>query len=118
MSSDGISEFIKWYYPQMRKDGLVVDVRSNGDGIVSQMLIERLSRKLLGTRSAWTINDFRTYPNEVLLGGLLCLLNENSASDGDIFAARFKRAGLGPLIGKPDAMTTCGRARLSLRDKA
>ena len=100
MSSDGISEFIKWYYPQMRKDGLVVDVRSNGGGNVSQMLIERLSRKLLGTRFARTIDDFRTYPNEVFLGHLVCLLNENSASDGDIFAARFKQAGLGPLIGK------------------
>lgn len=100
MSSSGISEFIKWYYPQMRKDGLVVDVRSNGGGNVSQMLIERLSRKLLGTRFARTIDDFRTYPNEVFLGRLVCLLNENSASDGDIFAARFKQAGLGPLIGK------------------
>ena len=100
MSASGISEFIKWYYPQMRKDGLVVDVRSNGGGNVSQMLIERLRRQLLGTRFARTIDDFRTYPNEVFLGHLVCLLNENSASDGDIFAARFKQAGLGPLIGK------------------
>ena len=36
----------------------------------------------------------------MFLGYLVCLLNENSASDGDIFAARFKQAGLGPLIGK------------------
>ena len=100
MSSKGISEFIKWYYPQMRKDGLVVDVRGNGGGNVSQMLIERLSRKLLGVRYSRTNDDFRTYPNEVFLGHLVCLVNENSASDGDIFAARFKQAGLGPLIGK------------------
>ena len=100
MSADGISEFIKWYYPQMRKDGLIVDVRGNGGGNVSQMLIERLSRKLLGTRFSRTADDFRTYPNEVFLGHLVCLVSENSASDGDIFAARFKQAGLGPLIGK------------------
>ena len=100
MSSAGISEFVKWYYPQMRKDGLVVDVRGNGGGNVSQMLIERLSRKLLGTRFSRTNSDFRTYPNEVFLGRLVCLVSENSASDGDIFAARFKQAGLGPLIGK------------------
>ena len=100
MSSSGISEFIKWYYPQMRKQGLVVDVRGNGGGNVSQMLIERLSRKLLGTRFSRTNEDFRTYPNEVFLGHLVCLVSENSASDGDIFAARFKQAGLGPLIGK------------------
>ena len=100
MSSTGISEFIKWYYPQLRKKGLVVDVRGNGGGNVSQMLIERLRRKLLGTRYSRTSEDFRTYPNEVFLGHLVCLVSENSASDGDIFAARFKQAGLGPLIGK------------------
>ncbi len=100
MSSSGISEFIKWYFPQLRKEGLIVDVRGNGGGNVSQMLIERLSRKLLGTRFSRTNSDFRTYPNEVFLGHLVCLVSENSASDGDIFAARFKAAGLGPLIGK------------------
>ena len=50
MGAPGIYEFIKWFYPQIRKEGLVVDVRSNGGGNVSQWIIERLSRKLLGTR--------------------------------------------------------------------
>lgn len=39
----GIREFIKWYYPQLKKEGLVVDVRANGGGNVSRMIIERLS---------------------------------------------------------------------------
>ena len=73
----------------------------NGGGNVSQMLIERLSRKLLGVRYSRT--QQRTSAlirTKVFLGHLVCLVNENSASDGDIFAARFKQAGLGPLIGK------------------
>ena len=45
MGADGIREFIKWYYGQIRKEGLVVDVRANGGGNVSQMLIERLRRR-------------------------------------------------------------------------
>jgi tricorn protease len=100
MGADGISEFIKWYYPQLRKEGLVVDVRSNGGGNVSQMLIERLSRELLGTRFVRTQDLATTYPNEVFYGHMVCLLNEDSGSDGDIFPYRFREAGLGPLIGK------------------
>ncbi|MFQ5349412.1 MAG: S41 family peptidase, partial [Thermoanaerobaculia bacterium] len=100
MGANGIREFIKWYYPQIRKQGMVVDVRSNGGGNVSQMLIGRLSRTLLGTRFARTREVAATYPNEVFYGHMVCLLNEDSASDGDIFPHRFREAGLGPLIGK------------------
>ena len=54
MGAEGIREFIKWFYPQIRKEGLVVDVRYNGGGNVSQMLIERLRRELLATGFART----------------------------------------------------------------
>ena len=100
MGATGISEFIKWYYPQIRKEGLVVDVRSNGGGNVSEWIIERLDQKLLGTRFGSTVDDPLTYPDSVFHGHLVCVLNETSASDGDIFPARFRAAGLGPLIGK------------------
>lgn len=100
MGADGIREFIKWFYPQIRKEGMVVDVRANGGGNVSQMLIERLRRTLLGTSFSRTSDDVGTYPGTVFHGHLVCLLNETSASDGDIFPHRFRAAGLGPLIGK------------------
>jgi tricorn protease len=100
MGDNGISEFIKWYYPQIRKEGLIVDVRSNGGGNVSQWIIERLDNKLLGTRFGSTSDDPGTYPEAVFHGHMACLLNQTSASDGDIFPYRFRQAGLGPLIGK------------------
>jgi tricorn protease len=100
MGADGIREFIKWYYPQIRKEGLIVDVRANGGGNVSRMLIERLNRKPLATQFSRTNEDPQVYPDGTFLGPMVTLLNENSSSDGDIFPAMFRQAGLGPLIGK------------------
>jgi tricorn protease len=64
MGSNGIYEFIKWYYPQIRKEGLVVDVRSNGGGNVSQWIIERLDSRLLGTRFGYRSDKASTQENE------------------------------------------------------
>ena len=100
MGANGIQEFVKYFYGQLRKDGLIIDVRGNGGGNVAAMLIERLSRELLGTRFSRTEDSVGTYPTTVFHGHLVCLLDEDSASDGDIFPYRFKEAGLGPLIGK------------------
>ncbi|MFN8096458.1 MAG: S41 family peptidase, partial [Vicinamibacteria bacterium] len=99
MGAPGIYEFIKWFYPQIRKEGLVVDVRSNGGGNVSQWIIERLDTKLLGTRFGRNEQP-GTYPETVFHGHKVAILNETSASDGDIFPHMFRKAGLGPLVGK------------------
>ncbi|MEM8799702.1 MAG: S41 family peptidase [Pseudomonadota bacterium] len=100
MGGDGIREFIKWYYPQIRREGLIVDVRGNGGGNVSQMLINRLRRVLLGTDFVRDQEYVLTYPSAVFTGPMVAILDENSASDGDIFPWTFREAGLGPLIGK------------------
>ena len=100
MGAQGIQEFVKWFYGQVRKEGLVIDVRGNGGGNVSQMLIERLGRRILGTTFARTYDTPSTYPAVAFHGHLVCILDEDSASDGDIFPYRFREAGLGPLIGK------------------
>jgi tricorn protease len=100
MSDEGLAAFIKWYYPQIRKKALVVDVRANGGGSISQMILERLGRKLLGLDFG-VISEFpATYPDTVLHGPMVCLLSETTSSDGEIFAHHFRKMGLGPLVGK------------------
>ncbi|HEX7182258.1 MAG TPA: S41 family peptidase [Thermoanaerobaculia bacterium] len=100
MGESGLREFIKWYYPQIRKEGLIIDVRDNGGGFVSQMLLDRLQRVLLAVDFGRLSDEPATYPAVTFYGHMACLINEGSSSDGDIFPAMFKQAGLGPLIGK------------------
>ena len=100
MGEAGIREFIKWWYPQVRKEGLVVDVRDNGGGNISQLLIERLARTLHGTTFARNHEAADTYPHVVQPGPKVALINEDTASDGDIFANAFRQWKIGALIGK------------------
>jgi tricorn protease len=97
---NGLRQFIKFFYGQIRKQGLIVDARGNGGGNTSQMFIERLRRELLSIDYSRNADYPDTYPETVFNGHMVCLLNETSASDGDIFPAMFRKAGLGPLIGK------------------
>jgi len=116
MGAPGLYEFIKWYYPQIRKQGLVVDVRANGGGNISQMILERLGRKLLGTRFGNDGDHPSTYPGTVFNGPMVALTSETSASDGDIFPYHFRFAGLGPLIGKRTWGGVVGGGNLPLID--
>jgi tricorn protease len=100
MGESGIREFIKWWYPQVRKEGLVVDVRDNGGGNISQLLIERLAGALRGTRFARNRAATGTYPSVVQSGPKVALINEDTASDGDIFSYEFRQWKIGALIGK------------------
>jgi len=116
MGPDGIAEFIKWFYPQIRKEGLVVDVRGNGGGNVSAMIIERLNREVMGTRFGRTSDLPGTYPREAYHGNMVCLISETSASDGDIFPHYFREAGLGPIIGKRTWGGVVGGGNIGLID--
>lgn len=100
MGAEGIREFVKWFYGQVRREGLIIDVRANGGGNVSAMVLERLRRVLSATEFSRNSEYTGTYPNELVHGPMVCLLDENSASDGDIFPWMFRASGLGPLIGK------------------
>jgi tricorn protease len=99
MGRPGLNEFTKLYFPQIRKKALIVDVRGNGGGFVSPLVIERLRRAAVMIGMARNSAP-RPDPSDTFLGPMVTLINEFSASDGDIFPYRFKTLGLGKLIGK------------------
>lgn len=99
MGTQGMQEFSSQFFPQIRKQAMIIDVRYNGGGFTSQLVIERLRRVLGGLGIGRNTREPYTYPGTVFTGHLACLINEHSCSDGDIFPYHFRGYGLGPLIG-------------------
>ncbi len=99
MGRHGLNEFVKHFYPQLRKKALIIDVRGNGGGNVSPMIIERLRREIAMVDIARNVIPSPD-PGALILGPKVCLMDEFSGSDGDIFPYRFKKHKLGKLIGK------------------
>jgi len=99
MGGRGMVEFDTWFYPQLDKEGMIVDTRWNGGGFVSQLIIERFQRHVISW-DRMRYGSISTYPYRVLNGPFVVLMNENAGSDGDIFPAVIQMEGLAPVIGK------------------
>jgi tricorn protease len=99
MGVNGLNQFSRYFYPQTHKKAMIIDVRGNAGGNVSPMLIERLRREIAMIDIARNSVP-RTDPEAMVYGPTVCLLNEFSASDGDLFPYRFRQHRLGKLIGK------------------
>jgi len=100
MGANGYSEFHRYYLSEVEREGIVVDVRFNGGGFVSQMIIEKLARERIGFVVTRWSSQPRPYPADSPAGPLVCITNELAGSDGDIFTHVFKLKGLGPVVGK------------------
>jgi tricorn protease len=99
MGPQGYAEFHRYYFAEVHKEGLIVDVRYNSGGHVSQLILEKLARKRIGYDvSRWGKPE--PYPADSLLGPTIAITNEHAGSDGDIFSHCFKLMKVGTLIGK------------------
>lgn len=98
MGVEGLNEFAKYFYPQVTKQALIIDDRGNGGGNVSPMLIERLSRKMV-IAGMFRNGKPNPSPREIHIGPKVVLIDQYSASDGDLFPYRFKAMKLGKVIG-------------------
>jgi tricorn protease len=99
MMAWGYSEFHRYFLLELHHEGLIVDVRFNGGGHVSALLLEKLLRRRVGyDATRWGTPE--PYPTDAPMGPMVALTNEYAGSDGDIFSHSWKLFGLGPLIGK------------------
>ncbi|BCX02211.1 MAG: tricorn protease [Candidatus Roseilinea sp.] len=99
MMPRGFAEFHRGFLAELERDALIVDVRYNSGGHVSQLILEKLARKRIGYDVARWAQTPIPYPEESVLGPLVAIANEYAGSDGDVFAHGFKALKLGPLIG-------------------
>ncbi len=99
MGTNGLNEFVRRFYPQLRKKAIIIDDRGNGGGNVSPQIVERLRREIAMIDIARNTSP-NPDPGSMVWGPKVCLIDEFSASDGDIFPYRFKKYNLGKLIGK------------------
>jgi tricorn protease len=98
MVSGGWADFHRDLRTEMRRDGLILDVRGNRGGHTSQLVIEKLAREII----AWDVpRNLRpeSYPKDARRGPMVALTDEWAGSDGDIVTAGIKLKGLGPVVG-------------------
>ncbi|HEY3953990.1 MAG TPA: S41 family peptidase [Streptosporangiaceae bacterium] len=98
MMGAGWAHFSRDLRTEMHREGLIIDVRANGGGHISQLVLEKLVHQVIG----WDVvrwHQAESYPQNARRGPLVALANQNSASDGDIITAAIRLLGIGPVVG-------------------
>ncbi|MCC2678483.1 MAG: hypothetical protein K0R29_1059 [Pseudobdellovibrio sp.] len=98
MGPYGYAEFYKHFIAESDREGMIIDVRFNGGGHVSQHLLKVLAQKTIGFDET-RYQGLMKYPLYTP-GAMVAIANEFSGSDGDIFPHCFKLLKLGKLVGK------------------
>ena len=98
MVGEGWADFHRDLHTEMRFDALVMDVRGNGGGHISQLVVEKLARRVIGWEQGRGIRPV-SYPEDGRRGPVVTVADEFAGSDGDIITAAIKLLELGPVVG-------------------
>jgi tricorn protease len=99
MGGSGWAQFNRDLRMEMSRPALIVDVRGNAGGHISELVVEKLTRMILGwdlTRNAQPVS----YASNAPRGPVVALADEMTSSDGDMITAAFKLLKLGPVVGQ------------------
>ncbi|MEV7418037.1 S41 family peptidase [Streptomyces sp. NPDC089919] len=99
MGGSGWAQFNRDLRLEVSRPALIVDVRGNAGGHISELVVEKLTRRILGwdlTRNAQAVSYASNSPR----GPVVALADEATSSDGDMITAAFRLLGLGPVVGQ------------------
>ncbi len=94
----GYTNFNRYYYMQMNKQGAVIDERFNGGGSAADYMVDMMNRPLLNYWATRDGKDFQT-PTAAINGPKVMIVNEHAGSGGDALPYYFRDRKLGPLVG-------------------
>jgi tricorn protease len=95
----GFTNFNRYYFAQVGKEGAVIDERFNGGGQIADYIIDNLNRPLTNFFMS-RAGQPTTTPQEAIFGPKAMIVNEYAGSGGDAMPWLFRQRGIGPLIGK------------------
>ncbi|ONK13736.1 S41 family peptidase [Streptomyces sp. MP131-18] len=98
MGGSGWAQFNRDLRMEFSREALIVDVRGNAGGHISELVVEKLTRTILGwdlTRNAQPVS----YASNAPRGPVVAVADEATSSDGDMITAAFRLLGIGPVVG-------------------
>jgi tricorn protease len=95
----GYTNFNRYYFAQIDKEGAVIDERFNGGGTAADYIIDAMRRPLMNYWSTREGEDFTT-PVHSIFGPKTMIINEYAGSGGDLMPWLFRKAKIGSLVGK------------------
>lgn len=98
MQAPGWAQIHRDFAAEVAREGLVVDIRENRGGHTSQLVVEKLARRIVGWDVPRGSRPF-SYPMDAPRGPVVAVADEFSGSDGDIVTAAIKALGIGPVVG-------------------
>jgi tricorn protease len=95
----GYTSFNRYFFSQVGKEGAIIDERFNEGGQLADYIIDHLRRPLMSKVVAREGHDWSS-PSEAIYGPKVMIINEMAGSGGDALPWYFRKAGIGPLVGK------------------
>ncbi|WP_067172160.1 S41 family peptidase [Microtetraspora niveoalba] len=98
MDASGWAQLHRDLGRELAREALVVDVRGNRGGFTSQLVLEKLSRRIVG----WDVSRHHepaSYPAQAPRGPVVVVCDEATCSDGDVITGAAQALGLGPVVG-------------------